>query len=34
LAPLMVTGRLDGLNVNPLLLAAIEYEPFARPAKL
>ncbi len=34
LAPLIATCRLDGLKVNPLLLAATVYEPLARPVKL
>jgi len=34
LAPLTVTGELDGLKVNPFLLAVTTYEPAARPVKL
>jgi hypothetical protein len=34
LAPLTVTSRLDGLNVNPLLAGVTVYEPLAKPVKL
>ena len=33
LAPLTLTGKLDGLKLNPLLPGVTAYEPLARPVK-
>jgi hypothetical protein len=34
LMPLMVTGKLGGVNVKPLLLGVMVYEPLANPEKV